>query len=265
MSGHTYYPSDLNAIWARRFALPARLKEIVPEYREFAKREYSVVMDAFLESHSIFQMNGYMADRLAGNRLVQSIRAKQVGLAVPEMCVTQNQQSAARFVNLNEDCISKALSYGRLTSTSNKTELVAFSSRTSAETNFEDVNCCPTLLQQRIPGRFEWRITTVGERVFSARTVVPPGKVDWRLHNDECRFETAEPPDEVKHHLLKLCSVSNLSYGAHDLIESRDGTFYFLETNPAGQWGWLELSLGMPISSAIADELARTRPRGQND
>ena len=34
---------------------------------------------------------------------------------------------------------------------------------------------------------------------------------------------------------------------------------YFLEVNQAGEWGWLERDLGLPIAECIARALAEAR------
>jgi hypothetical protein len=48
-----------------------------------------------------------------------------------------------------------------------------------------------------------------------------------------------------------------LHYGAVDMRRTEAGEHYFLEVNPAGQWHFVEHRTGLPISEAIADELAR--------
>jgi D-alanine-D-alanine ligase-like ATP-grasp enzyme len=44
-----------------------------------------------------------------------------------------------------------------------------------------------------------------------------------------------------------------LIFGAFDFSVTPDGRWWFLECNPAGQWGWLTEETGLPI----ADELVR--------
>ncbi len=36
-----------------------------------------------------------------------------------------------------------------------------------------------------------------------------------------------------------------------------DGEYYFIEVNPTGEWGWLEIKTGMKISSEIEATLCR--------
>jgi glutathione synthase/RimK-type ligase-like ATP-grasp enzyme len=255
VQGRRIKKSEVTAIWARRFALPAILAQVKPGYSDFVKRELATVMDAFLEgAPEVFQINTSSADRIAGNRILQSERAKNIGLAVPESLVTQDIAAARAFLDLHVDVVCKALSFGRLSSTPGA-ELVAYTSVASRDLPLEGLAQCPALFQEKIPKRFDWRITTVGDRSFSARTA-ETRYVDWRMEEDAAtKFEAAEPPTRIKKWLMQLSSESGIVYGAHDLIESETGEFYFLETNPAGQWGWLELTLGLQIGRAIADEL----------
>ncbi len=45
------------------------------------------------------------------------------------------------------------------------------------------------------------------------------------------------------------------TFGAFDFSVTPDGRWWFLECNPAGQWGWLAEQTRLPIAEAIADEL----------
>lgn len=263
IEGQVIRLSEVAAIWARRFALPVVLKEVKPEHADFVRRELAVVMDAFLEgAPQVFQINPSAADRLAGNRILQGQRAKQEGFSIPDTLVTQDRDAAREFLEVHPETICKALSFGRVSSAP-APDLVAYASPVPREITLDGLAACPTLLQQRIPARFDWRITTVGDRAFSACAAADPRSplVDWRRAEDAAtRFASADPPADVIERLLRLSRVSGIVYGAHDLIQSDSGEFFFLETNPAGQWGWIELTTGLPIGRAIADELAAHLP-----
>ena len=258
VQGRLIRKSEVTAIWARRFALPEMLAQVKPGYTDFVKRELATVMDAFLEGASeVFQINTSRGDRMAGNRILQSERAKKFGFSVPKSLVTQDAEAARAFLDRHVEAVCKALSFGRLSSMP-KAELVAYTSVASRDLPLDGLARCPTLFQEKVPKRFDWRITTVGDRAFSARAVVDPKTphVDWREEEDAAtKFEAAEPPPKIVEWLIQLARDSGIVYGAHDLIQSVNGDFYFLETNPAGQWGWLELTLGLQIGRAIADEL----------
>ena len=42
----------------------------------------------------------------------------------------------------------------------------------------------------------------------------------------------------------------HLNFGGIDLAYV-DGEYYFIEVNPTGEWGWLEVKTGMNISEQI--------------
>jgi glutathione synthase/RimK-type ligase-like ATP-grasp enzyme len=46
-----------------------------------------------------------------------------------------------------------------------------------------------------------------------------------------------------------------LKFAAVDIKESSDGTFYFLELNPQGQFLYVEILTGLPIAAAMAKYL----------
>ena len=58
-----------------------------------------------------------------------------------------------------------------------------------------------------------------------------------------------------------LCRSLGLRYGAADLILSTEGEYVFLEVNPGGQFLFVEIQAGVPISDAIADALVSGPPQ----
>lgn len=246
---------DVSAVWYRRFARPQVLEGVNPDYRAFAARELTTVLDAFLEAIPGLHVNRFEADRLAGNRLLQAVRARKIGFPVPETLVTQNEARAREFLRRHGQVVTKAISFGALGGPDGR---VAYTSAVSPDADWRGLATGPVLLQQRIPKRREWRVTTVAKQVFSARTrdgaAIDPA--DWRRSNvADLIFEPSELPGTVKTMVTELTAASGLAFGAHDLIETPHGDFYFLETNPAGQWGWLELNAYLPISAALASLL----------
>lgn len=256
INGRVIHTRDIKAVWARRFALPASLGMVAKENTDFVRRELLVCMDAFLEGldHAL-QMNSFFVDKKAGNRLIQCMEAQRVGFSVPETLVTQDEAIARKFVTGHEVVVTKALSFGSISKAPYE-ERVAFSTQLPDMFDLGGLRCCPSLFQTSIKKKSDWRITTVGNKVFAAKLPYKSDThIDWRTLSNGAQFESAELSLDVIEKLHLLCQNTGLLFGAHDFVETPDGEFFFLETNPAGQWGWLELSLGMPIGSAIADLL----------
>lgn len=252
--------TTVSAVWARRFAHPSIVQILDPAWRQFATREFGFTLDAFLAATPGLQVNRHDVDRMAGNRLIQAARAVKAGFRVPATLVTQDPAEAQDFIAAQEVAVTKAVSFGILDD-DGKTQ--AYTALVGADFDLSGLQGCPALFQAFIPKQREWRVTTVGTRVFAActRAASAVDGVDWRRSPDTAAiFEPGVLPADVETRLLTLCETSGLVFGTHDLIESTNGEFVFLETNPAGQWGWLELHLGLPIGETLASVLAEGRP-----
>jgi D-alanine-D-alanine ligase-like ATP-grasp enzyme len=85
----------------------------------------------------------------------------------------------------------------------------------------------------------------------------PSTETDFRVMNITglLPHSIVELPENLENQIRLLMRHLGLTYGCLDFIQTKDDEFYFLEVNPAGQWLWIEQLTGLPISSAIADEL----------
>ncbi|MHA5051571.1 ATP-grasp ribosomal peptide maturase [Streptomyces sp. SD15] len=124
----------------------------------------------------------------------------------------------------------------------------------------ETVSYCAHLFQALVPKTCDVRVVIVGDRVFCARITAPPGVVDWRAQYRNLRYEAVECPDEIHGRLVAFLADFGLRFGAFDFAVAADGTWWFLECNPNGQWAWLEAAAGLPITAAIADLLQNGEP-----
>ena len=123
----------------------------------------------------------------------------------------------------------------------------------------EDLRLCPLIVQQYVPKRLELRVTVVGDEVFAAAIHSQASnhtRLDWRRY-DDARTPIApfELPADVAERCRALVRELGLCYGAIDLVLTPDDRFVFLEINPNGQYLWIELATGLPISAAVADLL----------
>ncbi|MEK7152568.1 MAG: hypothetical protein AAB834_01350 [Patescibacteria group bacterium] len=123
-----------------------------------------------------------------------------------------------------------------------------------------DGNPFPGLWQTRVEKGREWRVTVIGNEAFAAAVhTSSDAKDDWRKHQldtSKVRNTIERFPDAEVEKCFSYLGKFGLKFGAFDFIEEPDGNLVFLECNPNGQYGWLEEELGLPISSAIASELA---------
>jgi hypothetical protein len=52
-----------------------------------------------------------------------------------------------------------------------------------------------------------------------------------------------------------MIKKNGLHFGEFDIIKNQNGEYVFLELNPNGQWLWLELKSGYPLSQDIGHYL----------
>jgi glutathione synthase/RimK-type ligase-like ATP-grasp enzyme len=125
----------------------------------------------------------------------------------------------------------------------------------------KELEMAPAMFQPLIEKRCEYRVTVVDGEAFTARVFSQDRvdtRVDFRRNSEALRYESCELSDSLTTCLLRLTSELGLRFAAIDLIETQDGTVYFLEANPAGNWLWIESATGLRISEALASALLRT-------
>jgi len=65
--------------------------------------------------------------------------------------------------------------------------------------------------------------------------------VDWRgLPDNQLIYRDYWLREDVQDRLLALLNYFGLCFSTLDLIEDRNGIWYFLDLNPNGQWLWLD-------------------------
>jgi hypothetical protein len=180
--------------------------------------------------------------------------AGALGLPVPATLVTSDPKAARAFVAAGPTVL-KAVAQARVQTASE--ERVGQTVEIDVSFDADAVKPAPVLLQRRVPKVADVRITAVGRRFFPVRITVPEGApIDFRATDPgQCRFEVIDLPSGLADRLHRFLQHWPLRFGAFDLAQDDDGGLWFLECNPAGQWGWLEEPTGLNISGAVLDLL----------
>lgn len=119
-----------------------------------------------------------------------------------------------------------------------------------------DLKQAPIFVQEFLEPKIDCRITYVKEKIFSVKILKDKVGIygDWRFHKEQLDYVTFELPDNVKYSICRLMDNLKLNFGGIDLAFV-DDDYYFIEVNPTGEWGWLEVKTGMEISKAIEEAL----------
>jgi glutathione synthase/RimK-type ligase-like ATP-grasp enzyme len=190
------------------------------------------------------------------NKLAQLRQAQRIGLRIIPTIAANSIRVIEQ--SMTESIIIKMPGKGLIYNSDGPQVLYSTKLHRDDLTNVR-ANPFPGMYQPFLSKKKEWRITVVGDNVFSAAIYTDKySKTDWRLNShDEAavRFVAEAFPKETAQKCKKLLQTLGLRYGAFDFIETDDDELYFVEVNTNGQFMWLEKKLGFPISEAIADEL----------
>jgi glutathione synthase/RimK-type ligase-like ATP-grasp enzyme len=182
--------------------------------------------------------------------------AARVGLRVPKTLITSDPAEALNFLGDSEG----AMVHKAMTSPQHKFLDSRLWDANDAQ-RIDDLPLCPTIFQERIIGPADVRATVVGDRILSARIETSDGcaGVDSRLDGD-APCTPCQLPIDVEDGLRRLMKELGLVFGTIDLKIADNGDHVFLEVNPQGQFIYIEIRAGLPISDTLAEFLAYELP-----
>lgn len=247
--------SAVKGLWIRRLSA----HDISPRIADptVARFAYTQCRDHF---QSLIQaipnvINPRVAEATAEFKPLQLRAAQMVGLRIPKTIVSNRVEDIREFVAAAKtEVIFKTLS-GTAFQFTGTTKFDG-----SHEAALDAAKLAPTIFQEKIDAGTHIRATMVDDVILSAsiRSRKDPAPLDWRLERDS-EIRPCKLPDEIENRLRLLRQRLGLRYGAVDLILSTSGEYVFLEINPAGQFLFVEIHGGVPISEAIADALIGKR------
>ncbi|MEN3584336.1 ATP-grasp ribosomal peptide maturase [Streptomyces sp. ZYX-F-203] len=249
--------AGLRSIWVRR---PGRAAARAAEASAWLTEESEQALYGMLRGSEARWMNHPDSALRARHKPWQLRLAQRLGLPVPATLITTFPRAAREFAQRYPDLVVKPVSGAH----PSDPPMAVPTSRVRPDTDFSAVAFGPTLLQRRVSKCADVRLTAVGEELFAARKAVTatgdPDEVDVRFAPSTEPWRPVDVPPRVAGLVRDYLRGARLSYGAFDFAEEDDGTWWFLECNQSGQFGFVEVETGQPISRAIADWLAGAEP-----
>ena len=254
--------ADVSAVWYRRIYAGARLPDSMdPQVRKASLGETRVTVQGLVGLLDGFQLDRAVAVQRARNKPVQLEVARELGLATPRTLLTNDADAVRAFAKrCPAGIVTKMMTSFAVYE--DEVEKVVFTTPLDddAIADLEGLELCPMTFQERIEKALELRVTIVGHRVFAASIdskASPGAEEDWRREGVALldRWRPYELLKEVAQRLVSLLDRFGLNYGAIDVIVTPSGEHVFIEVNPIGEFFWLELHPGFPISDAVAEVL----------
>ncbi|QOV40697.1 ATP-grasp ribosomal peptide maturase [Streptomyces ferrugineus] len=241
----------LRSIWLRR---PGAAAQRATSPSAWLTEEAGQALYGMLRGSDARWMNHPDAARRARHKPWQLRLAQRCGLPVPATLITTFPQAARDFAERFPDLVVKPVSGAH----PQDPPRAVPTSRVAPDTDFSAVAFGPTLLQRRVAKRADIRLTAVGEELLAARKATgTEAEVDVRFAASDVPWRPVEVAPRVAEAVRAYLREAQLAYGAFDFVEDADGTWWFLECNQSGQFGFIEVDTGQPIARSIAGWLAR--------
>ena len=246
----------LKAIFFRRGVYPreAFTSQDSPD-EQLLRTHRSAFMRSFMVFDSCQWMNHPTATYRAEHKAVQLATAKKIGFSIPRTVITNHASGISAVAQGEQTVVVKGLD--TVLVRSDDTETFGYTNvLKTKDAERAHLSSAPLVAQQALTRKLDLRVTVVGNKVFSSSVTRAgePIQGDWRLAKEGATFQQYELPEEIATKCIQLTQTLGLVFGAIDLA-AQDGTYYFLEINPTGEWAWLVDKSDSPIDREIANKL----------
>ena len=251
----------VKSVWYRK-PLPPDINEITENQRikEFILKECNAFLGGLWEMLDCLWVNRPSRIKIANYKSYQLQLAKEIGFEIPSTIITNNPEAVRKFYNTYGGNIVVKTLWQTLIEQDNKV-FAMYTKRVNLEMleKLNSLHLGPAIFQEKIEKKFELRVIVIGEKIFACEIHSQESertKEDWRRYDfTNVPHRPHALPLKISNLCITMIKRLGLSFGAFDLILTPDGHYIFLEINPNGQWGWIELLTGLPISTTLIDFL----------
>lgn len=241
---------DLRSIRSVYWRRPStrRYDSLTRQERDFARAEARHGLFGLLTCLPVPYVSHPMSLTRADFKPAQLAAAADLGFMVPPTLITNDLRQAQEFAAQYAPVVYKT--FRGVPIVDGNTGAV-WTQRVTAGELDESISVCPHLFQAEVAKGADVRVTVVGDQVFAHAISTPDHLLDWRAGDwDALVYEPVELPALLVKALIAYLDHFALAYGCFDFVLDPHDTWYFIECNPGGQWGF------MPDADAIAAAFA---------
>lgn len=259
---------EVRAAWLRRPGDPVVDTAVPPESREFAVQQARSTLTALYALIGDRWLSHPDSMRAAADKVQQMRRAATAGLAVPDTLISNDADRVVGFhdgnVRLGRGTAVKSLWVRKPVSYEGglRVPLTTVWPENVDPAQAATISLAPTVFQEYVPKQREIRVVVIGRQVFAASVnsqAIPAARHDVRAAAP-ATYEPYDLPADIGAALLEVVRGFGLRFCSADLVLTPDDRYVFLDLNPNGQWLWLEIEAGLPLSAAMADLLSAGIP-----
>lgn len=269
-SGKDFDLNEIRSVFVRRIPnLNSFIRAVPAKYADYAsflgQQEFTLFSDCLAILDATVNFVNPLKSSINSGKAVQAKLAIDVGFITPETYIGSDPSIAKQFciglVNTNQEICTKPVN--NTTVKIDGEEKTRFTTKLDQHSlaEIDSLADCPVIFQAYIKKQYEIRATVIGSKIYAAKidsqAAGGPTAVDWRRYNiPKTPHSPYKLPQEIEEKIFALHEKLGLIYSSFDFIRSITGEYVFLETNPYGQWLWIEDLTGLKISKGIAHYLA---------
>jgi hypothetical protein len=233
-----------------------------PINEQFARAQWAAFVRSLMVFDECVWINHPVRTYESEHKAVQLLSARRIGFNVLPTVISNSERFLDTVAGPN-DCVA-VKGVDTVLVREGETECFGYTLLLDRKTiRLHELRSAPSLFQQGMRNKLDLRITVIGEHVWCA-AVTRDGRGiegDWRLAKTDAEFTEFDLPKGVKHLCIQLVRELGLTFGAIDLVLV-EGSFYFLEINPTGEWAWLQAGLEWPIADGLVKSLSQGNANG---
>jgi len=269
VSGLSALPKDINVVWYRRWGNMGGVSFIKDEDMD---REFCVSINTHLKhentklSHSFFSLfdhsfwlskpDIYSSD----DKFLYLKTAKSLGIHIPETYILNSKSKLQELLLSGKKLITKSMSNAHKIKYNNQTYIPYTEEITLEDLDLLKEKFMVSLFQEKIEKQYEIRTFFLEDSFYSMAIFSQNDhktKVDFRKYNfaKPNRCVPYRLPEKLRGQLQTLVKKLDINTGSMDILKSKQGTYYFLEINPIGQYGMTSVPCNYYLDKKIAEFL----------
>jgi ATP-GRASP peptide maturase of grasp-with-spasm system len=259
--GKILFIKDIKVVWFRKFGFLNEYKIKVGrnnDLYDYINSEFKVIADLLME---LLKEKKWLFDRKKMASKIEVLKAAMdSGLEIPQTLITTKKTDLDLFFkDNNRSIITKSIGEAKYVQYKAKA-FMFHTHKIDCIEAFEN-NFSPSLFQEYIDKDVELRVFFINGKCYSMAIFSqnnPKTKIDYRNYDRKKpnRFVPYKLPGKIEMAIGKMMNELQLNTGSLDLIKSnKNGKYYFLEVNPAGQFGMVSFPCNYNLHKIVAEYL----------
>jgi hypothetical protein len=121
----------------------------------------------------------------------------------------------------------------------------------------------PSFFQLEIEKKYEIRSFIFNQKCYSIKFTFEGNGIDMRDYYNQHEYTSYQLPKNIQNKLISLIEKLELKSGSIDLVKDINNKYYYLETNPNGQYDWVstfaETNLHQTIAIFFKNEIKKIK------